>query len=264
MSITKLPITAIVFSKNEGHVLEDCLKSISFCDELIVVSINSLDNTKEIAERFTKKFIVEMENIPFIELKLKYYIDQISNDWFLLIDPDERLMPNLVEDIRKTIANVPDDISMIRVPMFNFFKGKLLTGTVFGGLKYARLLFRKSGVVISTDVHTSIQLKEGFYRVKIKYQDDNFDKHLWCDGWSQLLDKHKRYISGEGKAQYNLGKRYTLISQIKDSIIKFYFSYKAMGGYKLGFKGIILSFLAARYEFLSWTYLRKYQKTLKN
>ena len=63
---------------------------------------------------------------------------------------------------------------------------------------------------ISDEVHTSIKLKDGYTRRKIHFTGENYNQHLWCTGFKQLLDKHKRYIKGEGESQYNLGNRYYL------------------------------------------------------
>ena len=106
-------------------------------------------------------------------------------------------------------------------------------------------------------------MKEGYERYKIKFTGENYDKHLWCSSWKQLLEKHKRYIYGEGKSRYNAGLYYNTKEKYKSSIIKFYYSFKTLKGYKDGYTGIVLSFLAARYEFLSWNSLRNYMKEIK-
>lgn len=260
-NIKTLPVSALVASFNEGHLLEDCLKSIQFCDEIAVLSLQCDDNTEEIANKHGDVFYYEDSKPMYCEIFFEKYIPKLKNDWFLLIDPDERLSEGLVESIRKTLETVPDDISMIRIPMINHFKGKPLKGTVYGGIIYARLLYRFSGVTIGSEVHAGIQMKPAYSRIKIKYEGNNFDTHYWCESWRQLLDKHKRYLKGEGMAQYNLGNRYSLKKQWYDSIIRFYYSFKTREGYKDGLTGLLLSFLAARYEFLKYRELRKYQNS---
>jgi glycosyltransferase involved in cell wall biosynthesis len=260
--IKKLPISAFIASCNEGHLLEDCLKSISFCDEIVGVNLESTDNTKEIMQKYCHQYI-EHKRVPIIEDIHPDFLPNLKNEWFIVIDPDERILPELVKDIEKSIQTADSKIAMIRVPMFNHFKGKKLNYTVYGGLISFRLLFRKEGISLNNDIHKGIVMKEGYDRQKIHYTGENYDKHLWCSGWSQLYEKHNRYVKKEGAAQYNSGNRYKLSLQLKNTLIQFYYSYKARQGYKDGFRGFLLSVFAARYEFLKWSSLKKYQKSFQ-
>lgn len=260
--MTKLPISALVASYNEGHLLEDCLKSLDFCEEIYFVNLGSEDNSVEIAKKYATT-IEEYHTVPMIEDIHPIFIPKLKHDWFILIDPDERIMPDLAEDIKSTLDAAEPNLAVIRVPMHNYFKGKRLKGTVYGGVVYARLLYNKQGITIDDDVHAGIKMKEDALRKKIQYTGENYDKHYWCFSWSQLFDKHKRYLSGEGQAQYNAGKRYSIRKQWYDSIIRFYYSFKTREGYKDGFRGFLLSLMAARYELLSWKSLRKYERKVK-
>ncbi|HEY1047340.1 MAG TPA: hypothetical protein VGF79_12920 [Bacteroidia bacterium] len=257
-----LPISALVASCNEGFLLEDCLKSLQFCDEIYFVDLNSDDNSIAIAEKWTD-VQVTYKRVNLIEEIHPVFVPELKNDWFLLIDPDERITKELADSIRETLSTVNNDISVIRVPMFNYFKGRQLKGTVFGGLTFARCLYKRSGVNVNSEVHSNIQKKEGFDRIKIKFEGKNFNMHLWCQGWSHLIGKHNRYLKGEGKAQYLLGNRYSFLKQMKDTVVKFYYSFKTRQGYKDGMRGFALSLIAARYEFLKWNELRKYQHSLR-
>lgn len=253
----KFPISVFVASCNEGHLLEDCLKSLHFCDEIVGVNLESTDNSKEIMLRYCTTYI-EHKRVPIIEEIHPIFIPQLKNDWFIVIDPDERILPQLAIDLTNIINNVDSNIAAVRVPMFNYFRGKKLEYTVYGGLISFRMLYRKSGVILDTDIHKGIKMKEGFDRIKIQYTGENFDQHFWCNSWSQLFEKHNRYLLNEGQAQYNSGIRFSLKSQWYSSIIQFYYSFKTRGGYKAGITGLLLSFMAARYEFLKWRSLKKY------
>lgn len=262
MITEKLPISALVASYNDAHLLEDCLKSIGFCDEIVVVNLNSKDNTEEIAKKYCTRYFLETEWVPYFDKHHKKYIPQLKNEWFLLMDSDERLMPDLIPDIKLMLQNAEPELACIRTPMFNYFKGKKLNGTVYGGLHSFRLLYKYEGVTISDEVHTSIKLKEGYTRRKIHFNGKNYNQHLWCTGFKHFIEKHKRYNNGEGQSQYNLGLRYSFRKQMMGTIIKFYYSYKGRQGYKDGLTGLFLSVLAAFFEYKKWNSLRKYQKNL--
>ena len=255
----KLPISAFVASCNEGHLLEDCLKSIQFCDEIVGVNLESTDNSKELMLKYCTSYI-EHKRVTIIEEIHPIFIPQLNNDWFIVIDPDERILPALVHDIANILKEADNKLAVIRVPMYNHFNGKKLDYTVYGGLISFRLLFKKQGVNLNTNIHSGITLKEGFERRKIQFTGQNYDQHLWSSGWVQLFEKHRRYLKSEGQAQYNLGKKYSFKQQWKDTFFKFYYSYKGKQGYKDGFRGLMLSLFAAWYEFKKWNSLKIYQK----
>ncbi len=85
------------------------------------------------------------------------------------------------------LQTVAADIAAIRVTMINHFKGKALKGTTYGGIVYARILDFKPGISIDDDVHNGIRVLPGFDKTKIWFEMENYDRHLWCNSWAQLL-----------------------------------------------------------------------------
>jgi glycosyltransferase involved in cell wall biosynthesis len=261
MQDDKIPVSALIGSFNEGYRLENCLRSLSFCDEIFVVNLGSEDNTREVALKYATRY-EEFRKISIIEEMHPVFIPKLKHDWFILIDPDEVIRPALAADIKTTLEGVESDIAALRVPMFNYFGGKKLLYTTYGGMFHARLLYRRSGINVNDNVHTGISLADGFMRKKIKFTGDNYDEHYWCSGWKQLFEKHRRYVKNEGKAMHNQGIRYNLVKRMKQTATIFYFNFKTRQGYKGGVTGWALSCMAARYTWLSWGSLRRYQRTI--
>jgi glycosyltransferase involved in cell wall biosynthesis len=257
--MNKLPVSVLVASCNEGHILEECLQSLQFCDEIFGVDLESDDNSMELFRKYANK-VESFRRVPMIEHVHPHFIHKLKHDWIILIDPDERIMPALAESIKSELEQVPDHICTLRAPMINHFKGKPLKGTMYGGIIYARLLYRRSGITVDDDVHTGIKMKPGFDRKKIRYTSGNYDKHLWCNSWKQLADKHRRYLLGEGQARYNDGKRYRFGDEWKAFLRTFYINFKGLKGYLDGFTGLAISFMQARYEFIAYRRLRAYQR----
>lgn len=256
----KVKVSALVASYNEGHLLEDCLRSLQFCDEVVVVDLNSKDNTAEVARKWATTCHFEPEYVPYFDVHHHKYIPPLKNDWFILIDPDERIMAGLADSIKGFLKTVSPDIAAIRVPMINHFKGKALKGTMYGGIVYARLLYFKPGISIDDDVHNGIKVLPGFDKTKIRFENGNYDRHLWCSSWKQLYDKHRRYLSGEGKARYNDGKRYRSGDEWIAFFRTLYFNFKGLKGYKDGLTGLGISLMEARYEFIASRKLRAFQQ----
>jgi glycosyltransferase involved in cell wall biosynthesis len=91
------PISAIVITKNEQDMLAECLASISWADELLVVDSFSTDSTMEIAQRLATRAIQH----PFQDFadQRNFAQDQAKYNWVLFVDADERVSPELREAI---------------------------------------------------------------------------------------------------------------------------------------------------------------------
>lgn len=259
----KIPVSVLIASYNDAWLLEDCLKSLSFCDEILLVDLECTDKTAEIARQYGGE-VHQHNRVDMVEYLFPEYIPKLKNDWVMLIDPDERIDPELETDIREFLKDVPSDCGRINVPIVYYYKNKALKGTVWGGNKSGRLLIRQSACNIGNNVHTAIQLKEGFKTYKIKRKVNNVDHHFWVHSFEQMLEKHQRYIQKEGKARFDKGQRYSFFKAIKAGIHSFYESYFQCKGFKDGFTGLFLSAFYGWYNWSAWQSLKQYQRSVKN
>jgi hypothetical protein len=258
----KLPVSALVVSCNEGFMLEECLKSIQFCDEIMLISLESSDDTETIGVKFTNNIIRE-KKVELVEHLFPQYIPRLKNDWVMLIDPDERIDETLSKDITSFFGSIPKDCGKINVPIQYYYKKTPLKGTVWGGKnKSGRLLIKRSACNISGNVHTAIQLKEGYLSYNIKRTSNNVDHHYWVQSYEQMLEKHKRYTQKEGKAKYDKGERFSYPRLFKQTFRAFNESYFTCKGYLDGFLGLFLSGFYAWYIWASWISLKNYQRQL--
>src|SRR5512145_2752566 len=90
-------VSAIVVCFNEEDRIQDCLESIRWCDEIVVVDSFSTDRTPEICRRYTDRFVQRQWN-GYRDQKA-FAHSQASKDWVLLVDSDERVTPELKEEI---------------------------------------------------------------------------------------------------------------------------------------------------------------------
>ena len=90
-------VSAIVIAKNEENMIADCLDSVSFCDEIIVVDGGSEDRTVEIAKRMGAK-VFTFKSDDFSEMR-NFGLAQARYDWVLYVDTDERITESLKDEI---------------------------------------------------------------------------------------------------------------------------------------------------------------------
>ena len=98
-----ISISGVVITKNAEDIIADCLDSLSFCDEIIIVDNKSEDRTKEIAEKMGAK-VFEYSSEDFSDLR-NYGLKKANGEWVLYVDADERVTNELTKAIRHLITD---------------------------------------------------------------------------------------------------------------------------------------------------------------
>lgn len=94
-------ISAIILAKNEEAMIANCIASLSFVDQIIVVDSHSTDNTREIAKR-EGAIVIETKEESFAGRRNEA-LPAATGDWLLYIDADERITPRLAQEISEVI-----------------------------------------------------------------------------------------------------------------------------------------------------------------
>jgi glycosyltransferase involved in cell wall biosynthesis len=254
-------ISAIVVTLNEEKYLRECLKSISFCDQILVVDLGSTDNSVAIAREFATDFITHVP-VPFVEEIWYEYFPSLRNDWVLRVDPDEIFPLALSNEIQKLIHTDNGSIGSILIPYQYYYCGKPLNYTVWGGVRNFPKIYNKHRISLHVRVHTGISLKPGFVEFPLKYDGINYVQHYWIDSNEQLFAKHKRYLEHEGKSRYNNGQRFSWLKMFRLVYKCFKVSMFKKQGWRGGRDGIFLSFFYAKYEAVAHLSLRRYQTSI--
>lgn len=100
-------ISAVVTTFNNASTLGDCLASVAFCDDIIVLDSDSTDATREIAQQYGARIFIE----PFkgYGLQKQSAIDKARHDWVLLLDADEALTEQGQRAILQELSAAPCD-----------------------------------------------------------------------------------------------------------------------------------------------------------
>lgn len=146
-------VTGLVICKNEENRIEACLRSLKWCDEIIVVDAYSTDKTVEIAGRHTDK-VYRNEWKGFREQRL-FALSKAEGGWIFALDADERCTAGLAEEIRSLLSSGTGEYSGYLIPRKNFFLGKWIKhGGWYPGYQM-RLFKAESANVTDRLVHES-------------------------------------------------------------------------------------------------------------
>jgi len=155
MSAGRPHLSVIVPTLNEEATLRDCLDSVRFADEILVVDSFSTDATVDIAREFGAR-VLQHEYVYSARQK-NWAIPQAKHEWILLVDSDERVTPGLREEILALLASGPRDDGywILRA---NHFLGRRIKRCGWGTDKVIRLFRRDLARYQDREVHAEIDL----------------------------------------------------------------------------------------------------------
>lgn len=113
-------ITAVIIAKNEAEMLDACLNTVRWCDQVVVIDSGSTDDTAKIAEQAGAK-VVHFSHSSFSRLRneaLKY----VDTQWVLYLDADERILPQLAQEIQVHMETGED--TALQLERKNIFFGQ--------------------------------------------------------------------------------------------------------------------------------------------
>ena len=145
-------LSAIIITRNEAANIGDCLDSLAFCDERIVVDAASSDGTLMIAKE--KGARVATHGWNGFGAQKNYALSLAQGDWVLSIDADERVTPELAREIRKAVEEGGAD--GYEIPRRSSFCGRMMRHSGWFPDRVLRLFRRDKGRFTDDIVHERI------------------------------------------------------------------------------------------------------------
>jgi glycosyltransferase involved in cell wall biosynthesis len=112
-------ISACVIARNEADELAECLATLTWADELVVVDDESIDDTVKVAGRFTTRVLVRAKGDDFAAQR-NFALDAATGEWVLFVDADERVSEALRDEIRAAVCAPAVDGYFLRRQDINF------------------------------------------------------------------------------------------------------------------------------------------------
>src|SRR3989338_7386446 len=113
----RIPLSVVIIVKNEEKRIADCLESVRWADEIIVLDDMSTDKTVEITRRYTDKVFQRKMDIEGVHRNHAYSL--AGNEWVLSLDADEKVSPELKDEIAK-VVDEGTDCNVFAIPLHNY------------------------------------------------------------------------------------------------------------------------------------------------
>lgn len=233
-------ITVVVLTKNEEKNIVDCLESLSFCDEILLVDDNSQDRTVEIAKRMNATVLKHSLDNDFSRQR-NFGLKMAKNDWVLFVDADERVNPFLAKEIIYMIAQ--EDFDGFYIKREDTMWGKKLKFGEAGNIWLLRLAKKRAGRWEGI-VHEQWIITGRVGRLK------NSLDHFPHQSIEQFLKEINYYTTLRAKELFKEGQGIHWHSIIIYPKLKFLVNYFIRLGFLDGLPGFIYAIMMSFHSFL--------------
>lgn len=250
-------ISAIVITKNEAKDIRDCLESIKWVDEIVVLDSGSKDDTLSICHEYTTR--VYQTDWPGFGLQKNRALKKATGDWILSIDADERVPEALKQEIQQAIQQT--ELIGFHLPRQSYYCGRAIKHLRDWRRDAPLRLIKKGCGEFSDDiVHERIipQGKTSHLQSKLI--------HLSYQDLEEVLEKVNRYSSDVATLKFKKGKKGGLGKALLHGIWSFLRAYVFGLGFLDGREGFILSVSNAEtsyYRYIKLMYLHEKETTEK-
>jgi glycosyltransferase involved in cell wall biosynthesis len=196
-------ISVAIIAYNEEERLPECLASLSFADEIIVVDSNSSDRTVEIASRFGAQ-VFSNEWSGFGRQK-QIAINRCSNTWVLVLDADERIPSETAREIEDVLKKKNSPCKAYSLPRKNFFLGRWIKHAGWWPDRVVRLVDKDHCAMNNNLVHESIEVQGETGELAhpiVHYATRNLAHTMEKMNRYSSAGAEEAFAQGEGKSSY--------------------------------------------------------------
>ena len=242
----RVRLSVVVIACNEANEIDDCLRSVDWADEIVVVDSGSTDQTIEIARRYTDR-VVHRPWTGYADQK-NFAVAQTAHDWVLSLDADERVSEALALEVRTLLAQPPRHAGFY-ISRRNFFLGRPIRYAGWSPDTVLRLFDRRTGRFEPRAVHESVRIEGSTGRLQHPII------HYSYRTLSAFHERAGRYAHLAATQMHVEGKRFRLLDLLTRPVWTFLKMYVIRQGWREGMHGLLLCSLYAYYTFLKYARL---------
>ncbi len=245
-------ISAIITSFNEVEFIEDCVRSVEWAEEIYLVDSFSTDGTIDLVRKKFPQVRVEQREYRGAASQKNYAIDRASHDWIFYIDADERVTPELREEMFRVLEQSPRYWGY-SIGRRNFVLGEEVKYSGLQRDRVTRLFHRRHARYPNRRVHADL-LVDGPTGLLVQKMI-----HFYIRSYDHMIAKMTRY-GNWGAAQMFLDGKSTGAAGIAGHTLgKFFRDYVLNLGFLDGTRGLISVGMHVYYTF--WKYAKLWELT---
>ncbi len=243
-------LSVTIIARNEERDLPDCLASVSFADEIVVVDSGSSDRTLEIARAAGAKVF---EN-PWsgYGAQKAFALSKATGEWVLNLDADERCSPELRRELLLALAKGGHDAYSI--PFETHLFGRRAHFGGFGGERHLRLFRRVKASYPPREVHEGVRVEGSIGRLREPIV------HHPYESLEEYFEKFNAYTSAMAKERAQAGRFFSAWSVFRWPW-GFFRRYVLQLGFLDGYAGFLHASLSGLYDFVKYAKLDDYERS---
>jgi glycosyltransferase involved in cell wall biosynthesis len=240
-------ISVCIVCRNEADKLPECLESVRWADEVIVMDLSSEDDSAAVAASHGARVVVH-DPVPIVELARNEVADAATGDWILALDPDERVSPGLADQLRA--LSLRPDLDAVAVPVMNFDFG-YPAATKLHRYDPKPRMYRKGRVRWPT-APNKLPTIPGARVHQVPARDDLVLVHDRNRNIPEALERVIRYAPAEAEALLAAGETFSARKMTWFLARKVYRQFVQTRSLEEGVPGLIRAFVLTSFHFYVW------------
>lgn len=242
-------LSVIIITKDEERNIRECLESVTWTDEIIIVDSHSTDETVQLCKKYTDK--IHIRDWPGYASQKNYGIEQATCEWILILDSDERISQELRLEIQETLTKTCNN-SAYEIPFKNFIGDFWIR---HGGLYpdyHCRLFRRNFAKYGQREIHEELLVEGQIGRLKEAIL------HKTYTNIADYVNKVNLYTTKEAEHYSSINA--TPHWGLHKFTLRFFKLYIRKKGYKDGFIGLTSALLLSLYPFLTYAKVKEIKR----
>jgi glycosyltransferase involved in cell wall biosynthesis len=240
-------VSATVLTLNNERTLEECLRSLQWVDQIVVVDAMSSDHSVEIAQRYTKH--IYRRPWPGFVAQRNFSKEKATGEWILWVDADEVVSDALRMEMEEALCSRGDSVEGFLVPRCTYYLGRWIRhGAWYPDLSVR--LFRSQGNWWGgEEPHAAVQIRGPVERLR---------NDLWHFNYTSFGDQIRtidRYAEMSARELLRKGERFRLRKMLLHPLGRFLKEYLWLQGFRDGMPGLIIVVATMFYVFAKYAKL---------
>ena len=249
-------LSVVLITRNEAELLPDCLASVSWADEIVILDNASTDQTRRIAEQCGAR-VYEAPDWPGFGKQRQRAQAYAGGDYVLMLDADERVTPELRRSIEEVLRQPAPD-TVYSCARSNLFLGRFMRHSGWYPDKVVRLYAREAYRYNDDPVHESLDCRQARV-ITLK----GHLEHLTCRDLIAFQRKQLQYAEAWALERHRQNRECGFLSVISHTLGAFLKTWLLRAGFLDGKQGWLLSVVNAQYTFNKYAALWALRRTIK-